>query len=201
MIRRIFSVACAAIVAGVLGYSQAEANIIYDLSYTSPSGTASGFIETDGNIGTLVPGDFYDWDITLTIGALTATLEGPHSGNNSSLNCCSSTAPVTASATELTFDFGSVLTGGLFGFGLSAGGTRLCYADKSTENCAGPHPGIGWQIGAGTPGTGIGPPADDVIATVTETPLPAALSLFATGLGALGLLGWRKKRKAAALAV
>ena len=32
------------------------------------------------------------------------------------------------------------------------------------------------------------------------TPLPAALPLFATGLGALGLLGWRRKRKAAALA-
>jgi hypothetical protein len=28
------------------------------------------------------------------------------------------------------------------------------------------------------------------------TPLPAALPLFATGLGALGLLGWRRKRKA-----
>jgi hypothetical protein len=27
------------------------------------------------------------------------------------------------------------------------------------------------------------------------TPLPAALPLFATGLGALGLLGWRKKRR------
>ena len=31
------------------------------------------------------------------------------------------------------------------------------------------------------------------------TPLPAALPLFASGLGALGLLGWRRKRKAAAL--
>jgi hypothetical protein len=30
----------------------------------------------------------------------------------------------------------------------------------------------------------------------TATPLPAALPLFATGLGALGLLGWRRKRKA-----
>ena len=28
------------------------------------------------------------------------------------------------------------------------------------------------------------------------TPLPAALPLFATGLGGLGLLGWRRKRKA-----
>jgi hypothetical protein len=30
------------------------------------------------------------------------------------------------------------------------------------------------------------------------TPLPAALPLFATGLGALGLFGWRRKRKNAA---
>jgi hypothetical protein len=29
------------------------------------------------------------------------------------------------------------------------------------------------------------------------TPLPAALPLFATGLGAMGLFGWRRKRKAA----
>ena len=33
---------------------------------------------------------------------------------------------------------------------------------------------------------------------ITTTPLPAALPLFATGLGAMGLFGWRKKRKAAA---
>jgi hypothetical protein len=31
--------------------------------------------------------------------------------------------------------------------------------------------------------------------STTATPLPAALPLFATGLGALGLLGWRRKRK------
>jgi hypothetical protein len=32
------------------------------------------------------------------------------------------------------------------------------------------------------------------------TPLPATLPLFATGLGAIGLLGWRRKRKARAVA-
>jgi hypothetical protein len=36
--------------------------------------------------------------------------------------------------------------------------------------------------------------------TISETPLPAALPLFATGLGALiGLLGWRRQRKAQAV--
>jgi hypothetical protein len=34
---------------------------------------------------------------------------------------------------------------------------------------------------------------------LAQTPLPAALPLFATGLGALGLVGWRRKRKAAAI--
>ena len=39
----------------------------------------------------------------------------------------------------------------------------------------------------------------DAVATQFEvTPLPAALPLFVTGLGALGLLGWRRKRKQAA---
>jgi len=37
-------------------------------------------------------------------------------------------------------------------------------------------------------------------ATPAGTPLPAALPLFATGLGALGLLGWRRKRTAVASA-
>ena len=35
--------------------------------------------------------------------------------------------------------------------------------------------------------------------TTTPTPVPAALPLFATGLGALGLFGWRRKRKAQAV--
>jgi hypothetical protein len=33
--------------------------------------------------------------------------------------------------------------------------------------------------------------------SVTETPLPGSLSLLASSLGAMGLLGWRRKRKAA----
>jgi len=37
-------------------------------------------------------------------------------------------------------------------------------------------------------------------AEVSPVPLPAALPLFATGLGGLGLLGWRRKKKAAAVA-
>jgi hypothetical protein len=38
---------------------------------------------------------------------------------------------------------------------------------------------------------------DTTVTIAAETPLPTALPLFATGLGALGLLGWRRKRKQA----
>lgn len=34
---------------------------------------------------------------------------------------------------------------------------------------------------------------------IAETPLPSAVALFATGLGMLGLLGWRRKRNAQAV--
>ena len=39
-----------------------------------------------------------------------------------------------------------------------------------------------------------------LVADAIVTPLPGALSLFATGLGGLGLLGWRRKKKAQAVA-
>lgn len=38
------------------------------------------------------------------------------------------------------------------------------------------------------------------VSTGSETPLPAALPLFASGIGGFGLLSWRRKKKAAALA-
>src|SRR5262249_18316917 len=44
----------------------------------------------------------------------------------------------------------------------------------------------------------VPPPGVNHYIGLSEVPLPAALPLFATGLGVLGLLGWRRKRKAAA---
>lgn len=40
----------------------------------------------------------------------------------------------------------------------------------------------------------------DTAGTISATPLPAALPLFAGGLGAIGLFGWRRKKKPATLA-
>jgi len=55
---------------------------------------------------------------------------------------------------------------------------------------------VDWREDGGTPPLA---PSDPGIWTssITPTPLPAALPLFAGGLSALGLLGWRRKRKIA----
>lgn len=50
--------------------------------------------------------------------------------------------------------------------------------------------GYAAQVGLGVVSEFFGP---------APTPLPGAFSLFATGLGALGLLGWRRKRKSASV--
>lgn len=57
--------------------------------------------------------------------------------------------------------------------------------------------GVYCLLGPGT--VGAGDPFVTVTFSLTPTPLPAALPLFATGLGAMGLFGWRRKRRARAV--
>ena len=58
-------------------------------------------------------------------------------------------------------------------------------------------------FGVGLDPDALGPiPESGIVEfAIAETPLPGALSLFAGGLGAIGLLGWRRRRKATAIAV
>ena len=62
-------------------------------------------------------------------------------------------------------------------------------------------PGVAGSDGGYDPTTGLATDTKVPIDfSLTETPLPAALPLFGSGVGALGLLGWRRKRKAQAAA-
>lgn len=74
------------------------------------------------------------------------------------------------------------------GYDCSSLGSYYLYAFVTYQN-----PNTGNWDGSGASNFYSGP---FVVGTVT--PLPASLPLFATGLGGLGLLGWRRKRKAAA---
>jgi hypothetical protein len=84
-------------------------------------------------------------------------------------------------------------------FGLAVVGAQ-CISNSS--GCV-----TGWdQVNTSLPDNGMEIfPSDQefdfaVFSAGAATPLPAALPLFATGLGAMGLLVWRKKRKGAELA-
>ncbi len=62
---------------------------------------------------------------------------------------------------------------------------------------------MGGFVSGPPPLTGPPPTPTNVLGNINSvssaaTPLPAALPLFATGLGALGLFGWRRKRKPSA---
>ena len=80
--------------------------------------------------------------------------------------------------------------------------------DPGTENFSfsanvGVNDSIAFIVGVNT-FAGYGWGTTPIVATITSDlvlPLPAALPLFMTGAGIIGLLGWRRKRKnAAALA-
>ena len=102
---------------------------------------------------------------------------------------------------------------GISGVHLNAGGNYYLQASASGDTDDG-----GWYVNSiGVTGTLLILRSDDpghnilqdgtlgafaIIGDVTTptVPLPGALPLFVSGLGALGLLGWRRKKKAAALA-
>ena len=85
------------------------------------------------------------------------------------------------------------------GGGVALGWTGTgCATTASVSDCTSGQSTPNWAVDISL-GTGV--------VSITQennrlgtAPLPAALPLFTTGLGALGLLGWRRKRKVAALA-
>ena len=81
--------------------------------------------------------------------------------------------------------------------------TDLVYLVGPTNNYPGTFGSFGTydyaQSGSNVLDYNVGNPGMWTASPTSPTPLPAALPLFATGLGALGLFGWRRKRKAAAI--
>jgi hypothetical protein len=112
---------------------------------------------------------------TIENAAITLLAVNAFQGNNNLL------FPNGVTATNPT-----VLNGGGLSFAITAGDINIfSFGGTGTGNAYGQISPSGFGVGH---------------FEVSATPLPAALPLFAGGLGALGLLGWRRKRKAAALA-
>ena len=168
----------------------------------------SGTITTDGTIGTLSAGNIQNWNLTLS-GTYTLT-----DTDATAYKIVTGTA-LTADATNLFFNYsgsgvfelgngpppsppsahggGSGFPYGMAEWGYfptSFGSNLLLY-----DNFGSCPPDCLSITGGRNENLAISSGVSSGV-----TPLPAALPLFATGAGVIGLLGWRRKRKAAALA-
>ena len=177
--------------------SHARANVVYDVHDTFVPNSfpifayVDGTITTDGNFGVLSASDIVAWNLTIGSDAHVPVITLTNANSAVSV----SGSGLTATPLFLLFNYNSdpkaslrfigsipdsgiaYESGSVFGFfGASFGCTR------EPEQPCGEHPPSEFRSGIGIVG-------------VAEPPLPAALPLFVTGLGALGLLGWRRKRK------
>jgi len=170
-----------------LGVETASAtSITYDFSDTVGSLSVSGAITTDGTPGVLSPSNISSWQYTITGDGSPITASG-----NSNLQL--SGAVLTASGNNLLFNF-SDTGGNSFVFGTNPTDVRW------ESSISGIEPGLFQIYVPGNIQTAVFS-GDLVIASVpvpSATPLPAALPLFATGLGVMGWLAKRRKRTNAA---
>jgi hypothetical protein len=182
----------------------ANASIIYDINRTIGEGTVTGSIQTDGTLGVLREGNIENWSITLFAPNLNAG--NPYTFDITSGDTflrpkgSTSTTPVSATSTELLYDFSTSGYFMLMSNTVSVSGTTTAYFwCLETSGCSG-GPDLSEHIGHTIIGGSV---ADQwvqytdtdtvVFATVTAVPVPAAAWLFASGL--LGLVGFARRKR------
>ncbi len=204
--RDLYQIILTIVLTDLLANPTSDGQAISAITFTMTGATGSGALVTtnSGNISTIASNGTYTtptsdaltrWQATETgtsIGLTTLTggqpnrliIGPPNSGTNTYTGSGlasvvnhdpvafeTATFDITVPGTFTLTDLSNVV----FQFGTTAGSNLV------TGQVCGPPSTIG------CPSTQLG-----------DTPLPAALPLFATGLGAFGLLGWRRKRKASA---
>jgi hypothetical protein len=150
---------------------------------TAGTATANLSITTDGTVGTLARANITDWLITLMNGANSFTLRGPLSGGNSQLLLVGT--GLSATATDLSFNFSSVGSFALFQNPNIGSGQNWYCPESISANCAGS--GVGESINVdsrqNTPRTG-----NIVLASVVAggVPEPLTWAMMLTGFGIVG---------------
>lgn len=187
----------------LLGVPPAAATTYYISNTYGPALTGS--ITTDGTNGVLNYNNILSWNLTINNG------NTPDCAIYGSCNFIDVLTPsnsqvlvdgkdLFATATTLSFDYADTFPDVPYCCNTEAGRLAFFNSNASVQFISAgylPDPTGYLALTVSVPlvyqyGSELG---DQVIAS---TPLPAALPLFATGLGAMGLLGWRRKRKNAA---
>jgi hypothetical protein len=173
---------------GVFGYAGSAKASVYNFSYEY----STGDILSGQFNGTISSGDSNVLEVSSVVNAFFNSVAGP-------------SLPILLSASDFLFSSG---TPPLVSFDGSV--MDIVYADTLAADdgfvfldatFAPPNGAVntGPSFGNFTPGEEF-VRENWSLTAVSETPLPASFPLFATGLGAMGLLGWRRKRKKVALA-
>jgi hypothetical protein len=194
-----------AVLAAALAVSTPSlANTIYDVNVTAGTATIMGTITTDGHTGILTIGDLAcatcSYDLTAAISGVVGNFEFTPANSAVTLTGSALTATATTPST-LTFDFTS---GGQLEYRnpttVGPPGTNgICFTAGVSSNLC---PSGAILVKLGTNEVTTSETANSFLigtAAPVATPIPAALPLFATGIGGLGLLGWRRKRKVQAV--
>ena len=152
-------------------------------------------ITTDDTLGVLTADNILDWDIVLTYSGGTKTLNGP----DNSLVQVGGNA-LSATATDLVFDFSHPGNNYLM-FQLQEADdirsswcvqSNFCFDNNGGEEII----NIGMNFDNFQRIPQIGSQVLGSVEAPGETPIPGALPLFVSGLGAMGVLAYRRKKKA-----
>jgi hypothetical protein len=176
-------VACVVLIAPIRAWAgPVEVYTLEGVSYSSPnpnfaSGTLSGTFDYNGsaytNINITATGGIIDGDIFTTLDGSDASYLGAAASNLDNIVLDFAT-PLSSSGGTDAITGSIVFSQAYYNLVAEQGGPDCgVTSNECTENIA----------DAG------------YVTDVSSTPIPAALPLFATGLGAMGLLGWRRKRK------
>ena len=191
--------------------SRANADVIYDVNI--PSLTLTGTITTDGDIGTLAASDILAWNLSVPPNVHRGTSIDSSTG---SVSLTSGTTALTATATELFFNFGGSTAAALIfaspGFSLSPLGSvmaeQFC---NGAANCVNQNNAV---LAAGisdvwiSPGCcsssgGISEEGTVAIATAPVTPAvpePSTWAMMLLGFTGIGFMAYRRKSKPALMA-
>ena len=183
--------------------SIASANITYNVNRTVGDGSVSGIIVTDGALGTLSSANVVDWQLTLNspnlAGGPTTFFQMSNPSGNNPFYPISGSA-VSASATDLFFDFGSASQSYLVFYSQNSAATSdnwWCLVSGGF-NCIGePNPSetIGYGATSNVAETEFRGQAGNVsIASVSAVPEPETYAMMLAGLGLLGFAARRRKQ-------
>jgi hypothetical protein len=187
-------------VVGCLTASQAQANFIYSVNDIVGTGTLTGSITTDINQGVINSGDVVSWNLTMTNGAYTSTL------NTSNSNFTTFGGLFLAQADGLYFNFSTSALGYAYFIGTGNNVGLACLV--TTTNCGLDSPGTNYdftlQPDYSTSSNGLTDSfyRDQVveIAQIASVPEPSTWAMMILGFAGVGFMASRRKSKPAMMA-